>query len=879
MNLQEIYNFEDAQIVRNKTNDNFAEFKKKNNLPGDVLTNNSVTTDQLANYAVTTQKLADGAVTTPKLADNAVTTPKITDKSVTAAKIADKSVTTAAIADGAITYLKNHSQWGWFQTQGRAVLNLQTKTFQITSDVYFMTDTKSTRLSAQTIDFSTQLASAMTQICYIRSDAAATTTDIRMANYNQTADPSIIILFMYFTNNIVYFAPNTIKLIDVNGNEVPTPVTLPNNVVGSNNIIDGSIQTVDLALGAVDYTRLAYSWGWLQSKHRVVLNAQAKTLQITADVYLQHGKASKRLTAQTINLSAVLPASVGIVCYVTSDSAATGPVINFKPQNQITDLSIIIIFTYFLGIVHSFSHDTVDYIDENGNISTNIITNPDSLLTNMGLILNPGRLTLNAQTKIISLSGDIYVMAGLKSIRISAGTWDVSSVIDSAMTKICYIKSSSASPTTELYFKNYNEITDTSIIILFVYWQNNIHFATPGTVDLINANGEKVFLTPIPDGSITKSMLSFDISAAEARNIYTLNDAWTSWMHGDKFPIAFYSDSTVDGNTTTGWIAGVVGQDNLSPNAFPAVLQEKMREATGNNILRIYNAGFSGRNAEFGYANMAGNFSGSAAYADVKMIGIGFGINDRLLYDNVRDYRIGYKGNMEKIINWCYDHNIQPFLLESQAQIQPGVTTGYIATYPLRTSMHVNVVANEVKRELGEKYKIPVLNFTEFTYLFLLYSSYTAKQISSDTQHFTDLGHKYASDVYFAFLNPQTIFAEGPCQLDYSSQNIAAGVPTDLLTIPDVLTDTFKSYANYAKGDMSDALIYKIYVFFKLKTAIHIKAYKSVPSSLTYVKINGTVTQLESNQTDLGIFEMGLYKIEVYTGNSNLVDFRGFIIE
>jgi lysophospholipase L1-like esterase len=359
--------------------------------------------------------------------------------------------------------------------------------------------------------------------------------------------------------------------------------------------------------------------------------------------------------------------------------------------------------------------------------------------------------------------------------------------------------------------------------------------------------------------------------------IYTFNDAWTEWLKGNKFPIAFYGDSTVDGTNTTGWVANTIGVDSKNNNAFSKKLEDSLKSATNNSILRVYNAGFSGQNAAWGLANIKSVFANPSVYKDVKMVGIGFGINDRLAYSNEKEFRDGFKNNIRAMIEWFYANNIQPFLVTTQAIMAPGVMTTYAGSYPMRTGEHINSIANEVKKELAKEYQLQLIDMNKFTEHFLTYSSYAAKTIISDRLHFGDLGHKYESDVLFEHICPRTIKTESSIQIDFSNQKIK-GVPEDWLTMPDSPADSFKTYVNYSKSDSADTKIMTVWVFVNGKRKLNLRAFRN-SSTKTYVKVNGVSTVLTSPETSLGQLELGLSKLEVYTGASTQVDFKGFIID
>lgn len=358
----------------------------------------------------------------------------------------------------------------------------------------------------------------------------------------------------------------------------------------------------------------------------------------------------------------------------------------------------------------------------------------------------------------------------------------------------------------------------------------------------------------------------------------TLNDAWTEWLRGSKFPVAFFGDSTVDGSNTTDWTANTLGADNLSPNAFSKKLEGLLRLATGNDSLRIYNAGFSGKTGRWAVTVLEEQFGETSAYHDVKMIGIGFGINDRLGFEDEKAYRDGFKGYIEHIIHWCYDKGIQPFLLTTQASVEPGVMTQYAEPYPMRTSGHIDSVANEVKRELARAYGLQLIDMNRFTESFLLYSSISTQRIISDRLHFGDIGHQYEAEVLFAHISPRTLVADGYTKIDYSSQKVTDSVPEDWLTMPEEPTDRFKVYVDYTKDDKADMLIFSAWVFVNAKRMLTLKAFRG-SSPDTYVRVNGTVTRLAEAETVVGQLDLGLYRLEVFTGASDKADFKGFILE
>lgn len=361
--------------------------------------------------------------------------------------------------------------------------------------------------------------------------------------------------------------------------------------------------------------------------------------------------------------------------------------------------------------------------------------------------------------------------------------------------------------------------------------------------------------------------------------IVSLHDAWVSWSKGEKFPVAFYGDSTVDGNTTTGYERNQFGIDSLNPNAFSKKLEERLREATGNNELRIYNAGFSGMYSNWGLENFHRVFLENSRYRDVKMIGIGFGINDRLFYTDAKSYKDTFKKNIKGIIELCLANSIQPFLLTTQATVEPGVTTVYASLYPLRTSVLIQTVANQAKKELAWEMGLELLDINRYTEEFLLYSTHSLRTVIPDKLHFGDIGHQFEADVLFSLINPQTIHVEGPYRIDYSNQLIAKSVPDDWLTLPEECIDGFKVYTKHEKEDTEDLNMMSVYIFNRAKRQLSLKAVKCSQESGTYVKIDGVKKALTKLTTDLGTLELGLHKLEAYSGSSTEVDFKGFLLD
>lgn len=368
-----------------------------------------------------------------------------------------------------------------------------------------------------------------------------------------------------------------------------------------------------------------------------------------------------------------------------------------------------------------------------------------------------------------------------------------------------------------------------------------------------------------------------ELSSSPSAPTFTLNDLYVSWKNNEKSPTAIWGDSTYEGLTTTGNVPNVLGTDHISPKSFSSVLQAKLRKELNNNVLRIYNAGFSGMTTSWAVQNLANEFGPGKPYSDAKMVGIGFLINDRLGFPSLKAYRAGVKNDLIIMILWFKANGIQPFLITTQAILSPGVPEGYSQQYPMRDAKSIETVANEVKRELAKDFNLELIDLNEFTANFIKYSAHSVNTIIPDKLHFGDIGHDYEADVLFYEMVPTVNYIDRETQIDYTNQNLEAGVGEDKLTVITTPTDGFKVAVNYTKSDSTDSLIFKTYVFNDANRKMTIKAFKSVPGSSTYVKLNGNRINLTASETTIGDVDLGLHTLEVFTGGAS-VDFKGFKI-
>lgn len=108
--------------------------------------------------------------------------------------------------------------------------------------------------------------------------------------------------------------------------------------------------------------------------------------------------------------------------------------------------------------------------------------------------------------------------------------------------------------------------------------------------------------------------------------------------NGETVKVACYGDSTTDGTATTDWVANPVsgstpvgGDHNAdAPNSWPVKLQAILRDMFDNTDIHVYNAGFTGRSLDDGWAltNYEAAVTGNASYGVVDMVFVAFGLND-----------------------------------------------------------------------------------------------------------------------------------------------------------------------------------------------------------------------------------------------------------
>lgn len=367
--------------------------------------------------------------------------------------------------------------------------------------------------------------------------------------------------------------------------------------------------------------------------------------------------------------------------------------------------------------------------------------------------------------------------------------------------------------------------------------------------------------------------------------ICTLNEAWLQWKNNEKFPVGFLGDSTVDGVGCTGYVghqnldnaaSGTGSIDYIFDKAYPYILETLIKKETGSSNPRIYNIGYSGTSTTWARNNMEKLFG--SVYKDVKMVGLVHGINDRLNHKNAKEYETLIRGNFIYLINWLYGRGIQPFMVTTQASVEPGVMSSYTDSHVLRTSENINSVCNKVKKELAKEYNLEIIDLNSFGEKILTYSQELVSTIIPDTLHFADKGHELEAGFLFSNICPRTdiIQDRGSNILSFTSQKAVSDIPSEKTVFLSKITDGFKVKVKYNKTDTKDIKILDFWIFNDTKSQFNLESYIGAVNNKVYVKLDNVVTTLSYIKQTIGNLDIGLHHIEAYTGTTTDVDFIGF---
>ena len=379
------------------------------------------------------------------------------------------------------------------------------------------------------------------------------------------------------------------------------------------------------------------------------------------------------------------------------------------------------------------------------------------------------------------------------------------------------------------------------------------------------------------------------VGVIEGSNLVRLSDVLYHWLNGEKFPIGFQGDSTTDGVSTTGWTvdnshpaqdtaAGGRGKaDYICELAYPKQLENLLRAELGSSTLRVYNIGYYG-------ASLANNWNQlediySDAYADVKMVGIVLGINDRGTATDAADFYNDVLTLLIQYVEFFIGKGITPFMVTNQVVTQCGNdpnTSSYSTLY----EDYIQTLCNEAKRFVAKKYNLEIIDMNYFGRLLMESSSYSYDSITEDL-HFKDLGHKLEAGFLFSQLIPWVNKTDNADKLHFGFNCAKCKTDFRIGSIETTTNDKFKLQVNTTQDSATDKCIFDAYMFNNSKNGAYTVKYLT-PVASGYIVVDGDTAnpiQITATEMNLGTWDIGLHHIQVYTGASTTVAFKGFLLE
>ncbi|GAB3215053.1 GDSL-type esterase/lipase family protein [Pseudaeromonas pectinilytica] len=214
---------------------------------------------------------------------------------------------------------------------------------------------------------------------------------------------------------------------------------------------------------------------------------------------------------------------------------------------------------------------------------------------------------------------------------------------------------------------------------------------------------------------------------------------------GQTVTIGCYGDSTTDGDNTTGWTANptsggkAVGNSDhnlTAPNAWPAKLQEYLREIFKNNNIKTFNAGYSGQRMDNGWAlnNYAAAMVNNPYYGIPNICFIGFGLNDITSAGSQIDNHID---KTVKLMFRMVSEGTIPVILTCDAEFRNGQFGD------TRDHKEARRELDAAKRALGDKYGVLVVDIGDVLKQWIQNNNdgYIWTKEQPDGLHFGNNGH------------------------------------------------------------------------------------------------------------------------------------------
>lgn len=228
---------------------------------------------------------------------------------------------------------------------------------------------------------------------------------------------------------------------------------------------------------------------------------------------------------------------------------------------------------------------------------------------------------------------------------------------------------------------------------------------------------------------------------------------------GEAVNICAFGDSTTDGNGTSPLTLNTIGTDhNLdAPNAWPAKLQEILREAYSNQLINVWNAGFSGQRIEdqWAYDNYQAAVIDNPFYGVPDVVFIGFGLNDITTLDTLDDHITETRRLMDRILS---DGSL-PVLVTCDPSRRNGVNN-------VRDNKEAERQLNAAKVSLAAEYGTPLIDTNEPMKRWISDNEegYKWLQLQSDGLHFNNKGHAFKAQVFFKALFHDMLIYQGGSQ-------------------------------------------------------------------------------------------------------------------
>lgn len=413
------------------------------------------------------------------------------------------------------------------------------------------------------------------------------------------------------------------------------------------------------------------------------------------------------------------------------------------------------------------------------------------------------------------------------------------------------------------------------------------------------ASGDAILTIIIPsEFSSMKSditRLEQKIDGASSSSRVRLADVLKHWLAGERFPIGFHGDSTTDGVATTGWSVanshpsqdeavggtgarGVV--DYVCELAYPKQLQNMLRYELKNDNLKIYNIGYYGASLKNNLSQLEAIYSG--VYADAKMVGITLSINDRGSKDNASAYYDELVTLLKEYVDFFFSKGITPFMVTQQIVTQignnPNVDGGI---YDTMYQDYIQILSNKAKEEVAKMYNLEVIDMNGFGRLLMKSSSYPYSQLTEGL-HFKDFGHKLEAGFLFSELIPWVNKSDNANRIYWG---LACGNSKTDFAISRYYyashINEFKVEINKQKDSSDNVLIFDSYMFVNSEDGAYNVTYHT-PAASGYIIVDNDYNNpisITSTEQNLGVWDIGLHHIQVYTGNSTTIAFRGFILD